>query len=586
MRAQATLRFSLGEFRVDPARRSIAGPGGTAQVEPRVMDVLVALALRAPRPVSRDELIDAVWAGAVVTDGVLTRCISILRDRLGDGRAEPRFIETLSKHGYRLLVPVTFASDDRGGAAAPGDVRTAISIAVLPFANLAGAAAGDHVCDGITELLIANLAGVAALRVIARTSSMTYKGTSKRIGEIAAELGVDYVVEGSVLGDGARIQVVVQLIEARSEMHAWAQTWTREMRDVLTMLNEIARAVAHALSARLRPAEAGRLDRKIAIAEPALQHYLKGRFFWAQRSVDAVRKAIAEFAACVDDAPDFAPAHVGLADSRILLALYSVETPGAAADAARGHLARALALDPESAETQTALGAVGLFFDWDFEEAERAFVRALALNPSYTNAHLGYGDLLIMRGEFEGGLALLREAVKLSPFDLGLNMNLGDFLVFARRPDEAVRQLEHTLAMDARFVPGRLRLAVALAVAGRSEDALAQIEEASAMAPLQPRVRETRAFVLAATGRCDEARRELEALAGERRLRYVSAWEIARAYAVMADVEPALRWLQAAIDERAPMTLFAGVHPALDAIRADPRLLPILRRGGIPLPQG
>jgi len=587
--AQPTPRFSLAEFRVDPARLCIAGPGGTAHVEPRVMDVLVALALRAPRPVPRDELIDAVWAGAVVTDGVLTRCISILRERLGDDRGTPRFIETLSKHGYRLLAPVRFAGEDARTPDLPVSqdgrwAQTPVSLAVLPFVTLAGDAIEDHVADALTELLTANLAGIASLRVIARTSSMTYKHSRKRVREIAGELDVDHVVEGSVLGQGSRIQVVVQLIEARSEMHAWVQTYMREMRDVLTLLNEIARAIADALSARLHAGERLRLDRKVALGEPALQHYLKGRFFWAQRGADAVRKAMTEFAACASDAPDFAPAHVGLADSRILLALYGIEAPIPAGEAARAHLATALALDPDSAEAQTAQGAIRLFFDWDFDDAERAFVRALALNPSYTTAYLGYGDLLMMRGDFQGGIGLMREAVKLSPFDLGLNMNLGDFLIFGRRFDEAISQLEHTLAMDARFLPGRLRLAVALALAGRKGDALARIEEASAAAPSQPRIRETRAFVLAASGRRDEARRELASLEADRSRRYVSAWEIARAYAVMADADRALRWLQAAIDERAPMTLFAGVHVALDPLRGDPRLAPILRRGGIPVP--
>lgn len=590
MCAGATPRFNLAEIRVDPARLCIVGPRGAFRIEPRVMDVLVALALRAPEPMSREDLMEAVWAHAVVSDGVLSRCISILRERLGDDRAEPRFIETLSKHGYRLLAPVTFVNDaarpqEPSASVAPPEAPATVSIAVLPFVNLAGNAADDHVVDGLTELMIANLAGVASLRVIARTSSMIYKGARKRLREIAVDLNVDYVVEGSLLRDGGRMQVVVQLIEARSEMHAWTQTYTRDLRDLLTLLNEIARAVAKAVSVRLKPAEAVRLGRRIAIGEDALQHYLKGRFFWAQRSADSLGRASAEFAACAGAAPDFAPAYVGLADCQIVLAFYGIEQPRRAAAIAREHHANALALDPDSVEVQTAGGALRLFFDWDFEGAERAFVRALALNPSYTTTYLSYGDLLMMRGEFERGLGLIREAVKLSPFDLGLNMNIGDFLIFSRRFEEAVRQLEHTLAMDERFVAGRLRLAEALALMGCGEAALAQVERACAAAPSQPRVRETRAFVLAAGGNHREASSELAALEAERNQRYVSAWEIARTYAVMSDADNAIAWLQAAIDERAPMTLFAGVHAALDPIRDDPRFAGILRSIGIPPPQ-
>ena len=581
-------KFDLAEFRVDPACRTIAGPRGASCVEPRVMDVLIALALRAPKPMSREDLIDQVWGSAFVTDGVLTRCISILRERFGDERGRPRVIETLAKHGYRLMPTVTFIEDEAlapvpATASAPMDAHRTITVAVLPFVDLRGHAADDHLADGLTELLIANLAGIASLRVVARTSSMAYKGTGKRVREITGELGVDYVIEGSLLGAGTRVQVVAQLIEGGSEMHAWTQTWTRAMRDALTLLNEVARAVANALSARLRPAENLRLARRIAIDETALRHYLKGRYFWAQRGPDPLGKAIAEFAACARAAPDFAPAHVGLADSQILLAMYGFAAPLAVAGLARAHVADTLALDPDSAEALTADGAIRLFFDWDFEPAERSFSRALALNPSYTTAYLAYGDLLMMRAEFDRGLGMMRDAVALSPLDLGLNMNLGDFLIFARRFDEAARHLEHTLEIAPGFVPGRLRLAEALALAGRHDMALAQAEIAFAEAPSLPRARETRALVFAIAGRRDEARQELAVLAAARRERYVSAWEIARAYAVMADADAAIEWLSEAIAERAPMTLFAGIHATLDPVRDDGRFPTILRGIGLPL---
>ncbi len=551
------------------------------------MDVLVALASRAPEPVSRAELLDTVWAGAVVTDGVISRCISILRDSVGDDRVGSRFIETLSRRGYRLVPPVAFAEERGAGRTSTGRASRSrpatVAIAVLPFVDLSAAAGDDPLADGLTELMIANLAGVASLRVIARTSSMVYKGARKRLREIAAELDVDYVVEGSVHRDAGRLQVVAQLIDGRSELHSWARTYTRELRDLLTLLNEIAGSVAEAVSARLVPAEAERLARRIEIGEEALLRYLTGRHFWALRSPDSLRKAGDEFAACVRLAPDFAPAYGGLADCQIVLAMYGIERPLEAAALAREHHARAFALDPSAAEVQTAQGAIALFFDWDVDAARKSFVQALASNPSYTTTHLAYGDLLMMLGEFDRGLDLVREAVRLDPFDLGLAMNLGDFLIFARRFDEAVRQLERTVAMDGRFVAGRLRLAEALALAGNGRAALAQIDLARDATDSQPRVREARAFVLAACGKRREARRELSALEAERDRRYVSAWEIARGYAVMSDIDCAIDWLRRAVDERAPMVLFSGVHAAFDPVRADLRFAGILRSVGLPL---
>lgn len=589
--------FDLGKVRVDPARLCIVGPSGPLHLEPRVMDVLVTLAERAPEPVTRGELIDAVWGDAVVTDSVLSRCISILRERLGDDRASPRFIETLSKRGYRLLAPVGRAQVRPSIGQPVGPPRPAsgvsstqpahasavstVSVAVLPFVNLAANATDEHVADGLTELLIAQLAGVASLRVIARTSSMAYKAVRKRVCDIAAELEVDYVVEGSVRCEGSRIQVVARLIEARHEANTWTHTSTLELRDLLTLLGGIAQSIADAVSARLLPAEAARLARRVSIDEGALQHYLKGRFFWAQRGPDGLRKSAEAFAACALQAPDFAPAHCGLADCEIVRALYGIAPPLPAAAAAREHHARALALDPDGPEVLTALGAMRLFFDWDFAGAERAFVRALAVNPSYTTAHLAYGDLLMTRGEFDRGLAHIRSAVRLSPFDIGLAMNLGDFLVFSRRLDEAIRQFEEALEMDELFAPARVRLAEALALAGHGAAARVHAARALAEAPGQPRVRETSALVHAATGQADEARRELAELVAVRKERHVCAWEIARGYAALTDADAAFDWIDTAIRERAPMAVFTGVHPGLDPIRQDSRFALAIERIGL-----
>lgn len=576
--------FRLGEFRVDPTRLSLEGSGAPRRIEPRVMGVLAALAERAPEPVSREALIELVWGAAAVTDSALSRCITILRKELGDDRAHPRYVETLTKNGYRLMLPVVRgelsprepdATDVRPGSRKP------VSIAVLPFVNLSGDAADEPVADGLTELVITMLGGVAAMRVIARTSSMHYKASAKRLRDIAAELGVDYVVEGSIHRVDSRIQVVAQLIEARGEARVWANRWTRELRDLLSLQRDIARSVAKSVTTRLMPVEADHLAQQATIGDTALQHYLKGRFFWSQRGADALQKACAEFAACAREAPDFAPAHTGLADSHVLRALYGIEAPLEAAVAAREHHARAFALDPQDADVQTTLGAIRLFFDWDLDGAEAALVRALGSHPSHTTARLAYGDLLVIRGEFDSGLRLLREAIRLSPFDLGLNMNLGDFFVFARRFDEAVGQFEHTLAMDPRFIPGRLRLAEAHALSGNREAAIAQAGRAFAATPALLSVREKRAFVLAACDRHRAARAELEALAAERSTDYVSAWKIARAFAVMGDADAAIAWLSTAVDERAPMTLFAAVDPALDPIRDDPQFAGVLQRIGV-----
>lgn len=572
-----TVRF--GRFELCPATRQLLVDGLPATLGARAFDVLRALIDRRERLVSKDELLDLVWPGLVVEENNLQVQISTLRKLLG-----PNAIATVPGRGYR------FAAELEGNSPASGaDDATArpatVSVAVLPFVNLTGDMADELLADGLTDLMIANLAGVSSLRVIARTSSMIYKQAHKRLRDIAAELNVEHIVEGSLSREGNQIQVVVQLIDAHSEMHEWTHTYTRALRHLLTLLREIAHAVAKAVSGRLLPAEALRLAAPVAIGEEALAHYLKGRFFWAQRSTDALRRASVEFAACAQAAPDFAPAYGGLTDCQIVLALYGIEPPQRAAALASEHLNRALALDPDSAEVQATRGAVRLFFNWDFARAERDFVHALALNPSYTTTYLSYGDLRMMRGEFEEGLRLIHQAVKLSPFDLGLNMNVGDYLIFCRRFEEASRQLESTLEMDERFVPARLRLAEAYALMGQGDAARTQSDGVFATFPSSPRVCETHAFIRAAIGDHGGARAELAGLDAERNRRYVSAWEIARAYAVMGDTDDAMRWLQTALEERAPMMLFIRVHAAFDPIRADPRFTAILRVVGIPPPR-
>lgn len=567
----ANVRF--GRFELRPGTRQLLVDAVPANLGARAFDVLHALICRRQRVVAKEELLDLVWPASVVEENNLQVQISTLRKLLGPGA-----IDTIPGHGYRFVAQV-----DADPAGATPDPAT-ISLAVLPFVSPVGDGADDYLVDGLTELMIAKLARIPSMRVIARTSSMVYKRSPKRLREIAAELGVAHVLEGSLRREGSRIQVVVQLIEARSETCEWTQAYTRELRQLLELLGEIARAVVNAVSAQSLPEEASRSTDPGAPGDAALEHYLRGRYFWAQRSPDSLHRASREFAACTEAAPDFAPAYGGLTDCQIVLAIYGIEPPLRAQALASDHLARALALDPNSAEVRTASGSVRLFFHWDFAGAEAEFRRALALNPSYTTTYLAYGDLRMMRGEPDEALRLIHEAVRLSPFDLGLSMNVGDFLLFSRRFDEAVRQLESTLERDPGFVAARVRLAEAHALAGEADAARAQAQRLLAASPSMPHVREALAFVHAATGAEPEARTELARMEAERAHRYVSAWPLARAYAVMGDADNATRWVQIGLAERTPMMLFAAAHAAFDPIRADPRFAAMIGAVGVSLP--
>lgn len=566
--------FSIGDRAVDPGLCRIVSPEGETRIEPRAMDVLVALARRSGEMVSRDELIQAVWKHPHVSDEALSRCISMLRHALGDDRVSPRFLETIPKRGYRLIGRVT---PDGTGRTDGGPV----SLAVLPFLNLSGDPADEHVADGITELLITNLACLPPLRVISRTSSMHYKGTRTRLTEIARELDVTRIMEGSVLRSARQLQVVVQLIDPATDTHLFTRTYTRDIADMLRLQNEMAWAIANEIGATLTPAARERLPRSRALDEDAMNAYLRARHFWAQRTPEAFAKAIREYEACIASAPDYAPAYAGLTLTLEVMAFYGVVPASTVVGRARQMADRAMALDSDSAESLTAAACVKLFFDWQIDAAEPIVRAAIVQNPSYDMARLCYGDLLLFRHDFDSALREINLAIRYNPFDLGLQMNVGDFLIFARRYDEAKAQLRRTLDIGPHFWPARCRLAEVLALCGEGTAAKAELARATEDIPVA-RAHQPWAFVHAMLGESEPARKLLAAIETERTQRYVPPWELARGYAALGDADQAFRWIDIGINERAPLMIALGIHSGYDRIRDDPRFRERLARIGLP----
>jgi TolB-like protein/DNA-binding winged helix-turn-helix (wHTH) protein/Tfp pilus assembly protein PilF len=569
--------FRLGEVTVDAAGGRIIRPDGEIRVEPRAMAVLMVLARASGRPVSRDTLIDAVWKHSYVTDESLSRCISLLRSALGDTPVQPRYLQTLPKLGYRLLVP-------------PQPVVVAgpqtASVLVLPLLNLCGHASDEHLADGLTELLIANLAIVPRLSVISRTSAMHYKGTRAKLTDIARELAVDYVVEGSLLRSDSELQVVVQLIDPTTDRHLYARTYRRAFADALRLLNEAAWCLAEEIAARIepdatRPEPTARRPAPPPLNEDAMRAFMLARHFWAQRTPDGFARAVREYETCLAVEPAFAPARAGIADTLLTSALYGLRPPAEVAARARAEAARALADAPDSAEAVGAAGGVALFFDWNLPRAAELFRRALALNPSHDMARLGLADALAFGGDIDGGLREMYLAVQAGPFDLGLQMNLGDFLLWARRYDEAIAQFRRTLELGPHFVLARCLLAETLALMGRPEAARAELRLAAAYLP-PTRLARARAFVEAVLGDRTQAQEALALLEAERRDRYLPASEFARVYAALGDANAAFEWIDRAIEERTPRMLQLGIGPAYDRIRDDPRFAARLERIGLP----
>jgi len=454
------------------------------------------------------------------------------------------------------------------------------SVVVLPFADRAADAEGQYICDGLTELLIARLAGIRALSVISRTTAMQYRDTDKKIPQIAGELNVTHLIEGSVLRIGEQLQIVVQLIDGRTDRHVWAETYARSAGDLLNLMNEVAGAVADEVKVKLRPEEEARLARGETIDPVALDAYLKGRHHLSRRTAANFEKALVCFHESIDIAPQFALPYTGIADIHIMSGLYGFKPPKESFPLALANAEKAVELDPQAAEARTSRASVRMFHDWDFAGAEEDYLQSLALNPSYATTHLAYGDLLWVFERGEEALEHIREAVRLDPLDLGMNMNLGDFLYFDGRFADSAEQHRKVLAMNPKFFPSQARLAKALACAGDGDGAHAALDTLKEVAPA-PVFLETAAVAHGILGERDEARTALEdwqkAGAG-----YLSPLPVAWAYGALGDRDAAIEWLEKSIDERSPALIVSHVQPAFRSLAGDPRYQKILDRIGIP----
>jgi TolB-like protein/DNA-binding winged helix-turn-helix (wHTH) protein len=447
-------RLGFGVFEVDLRDRQLTKRGLRIRLQEQPFQVLAMLLERPGEVVTRDELRNRLWPNTVVEfDHGLNKAISKIREVLGDSVESPRFVETVARRGYRFLADVAMidipdrqreptpdalanpsdtAPVDRtdAGASSKQAVRPYIwslvfglalvltvslswilysknqslpkirSLAVLPMENLSGDPSQDYFADGMTDQLIASLGQISALRVISRTSVMTYKGVRKPLAQIAGELNVDAVVEGSVLRSGDQVRITAQLIQASADKHIWAQSYEGEIRDTLVLQNRVARAIAEQILVTLNRHEQAALGNSRAVNPEAYEAYLTGRYYWNKRTGDGLKRAIDHFNRAIDKDPNYAQAYTGLADSYALSGdwEYGLLSPDDAFPKAKTAATKSLVLDDNLAEAHTSLAFVLDLYDWNWELAEHEYKRAIALNPSYATAHHWYAWHLIVMG--------------------------------------------------------------------------------------------------------------------------------------------------------------------------------------------
>ena len=467
------------------------------------------------------------------------------------------------------------------------------SLAVLPLANLSGDPEQEYFADGMTEELITDLSKIGSLKVISRTSVMQYKDARKPLREIGRELGVDGVIEGSVRRVGDRVRITAQLIYAPSDTHLWAESYDRDLHDVLKLQGEVAQVIANEVNAKVTPQEQARLSGKRPIDPEAYQAYLQGRYYWNKRTEEDIRKAIGYFQRAINKEPNYALAYAGLADSYLVLSLYSSAPWQDTYRQAKAAATKALEIDDNLAEAHATLASTRAGEQWDLAGALTELARAIQLNPNYATGHQWYAEYLICSGDGEKAIAEIRRAQELDPLSLVINSTYGYILLQARRYDDALAQARKTLGMDANFYLGHQLLAEVYEQRGMFEESVTERQKAATLAGENAEEAGRRALLL----RSAYAKKGAKAYWQERlqlamkdakqskdlpyELTDSSPYRLAVLNARAGRNEAAIGLLQKAFDERDYGLYYLKTAPALDGLRSDPRVASLMLRIGV-----
>ena len=580
----------FGAFEVDVKAGELRKNGRRVHIQDKPFQLLHALLERSGDVVTREELYRQLWPADTYVDfdRGLNNAANKLRTALGDSAEDPRFIETVGRRGYRFTgtidTPPGLTRPDlparagsNGASAAPAQIvhplaRHVRSLAVLPLANLSSDPEQEYFSDGMTDLLITQLAGIQSLRVISRQSTVRYKGSQTAMPAIARELGVDALIEGTVLRSGGRVRISVQLIHGSEDCHLWRGYWERDLRDVFVVQAEIARAVADVVAATVTREEASRLARVANINPAAHDAYLKGRFCSRQRTREGLLKSVDYYRQAIAIEPGFAQAHAAMAESCGPLGYLGFQPPDVASPAMRAAATRALELEPDLVEGLSALAACEAFHEWRWRDAEAHFQRAIAVNPNYPIAHSWYGLQLEIEGRHQESLVARLRGLDLDPLWLRAQVNVGWALFMVGRRDEAVTRLRNALDLDSTFFFARQALGIIALCDRRQDEAVRHFEV------IADRERGSLVHALANAGRHDEARARWLELEQQSAREYVSPVQFALAHLGLGDVSAALSAVEHGVDIRAVDLAATHVDPRFSALAGEPRFIAAARR--------
>jgi TolB-like protein/DNA-binding winged helix-turn-helix (wHTH) protein/Flp pilus assembly protein TadD len=612
--ASAPQAYEFGPYRLEPPTHRLLRNREPIPLTPKAFDVLLALVQRRDRVVDKAELMRVVWPDSFVEEANLSQTIFVLRKTLGEGPDGRPYIETVPRRGYRfgaevreetvtpaargdrfagwrgsrtawtaaaVLIAAALAwfgsSGTRWTSGAPSRIE---SLVVLPFGNLSNDQQQDYLADSMTDSLITSLSQIRGLRVISRTSATTYKSTRKTVPQIARELNVDAVVEGTVQRSAGRVKWNLKLIEASTDRTLWAQSYERDLQDALEPYNEIARTIAARTAVTLTDRESARLAETTRVHPKVYEAYLKGRYFWNQRSEPDMRKAIEQFEEALRLDPEYAPAHAGLADSYALYGSYGWMLDGGSPwTRALAAAEKALQLDERLADAHTSRARIALNYELDWTSAGEGYRRALELNPGYANAHHWYGYYLMLTGRVKEGDAEMRRALELDPLSPIINANIGMGFYMARQFDAAIAHWQKALEMHRNYRPLHLYMTSAYVGKKMYREAVAELQKSLALTGAGPEESAIMAYIYARMGRTEDARALLSEIlsSGD-----APPYYVALAYVGLGQNDHAFKWLDKTVQERSGPFNEVNADSMFDPLRPDPRFAVLLRRMGLP----
>src|SRR5688500_18186496 len=591
--------YEFGPYRLEASTRRLARGDELVPLTPKAFDILLALVERRDRVVDKTELMKIVWPDSFVEEANLSQTIFVLRKTLGDAADGGQYIETVPRRGYRFVADVRAiaaakqtvvppaspapASNRRtawwtiAAAAAvllivawrwPATTDAPIrSIAVLPLANLSGQASEQYFADGLSDALLSDLAPIESLRVVARTSTLRYRDTAQSSADVGRELGVDGLVTGSVVRSGQRVRINIQLLHAASDRHVLARDYERQLPDVLALQREIARTVADEVRAVLTPEERTRLSRTRVVEPRALDEYLKGSFEFNKRTRDGFLAAVAHFEKATAIDPGFATAYSGLADAYTLLVGFLHAAPRVALPKAEAAAMKALELNPDLGDAYVSLGYIRFRYDYDWPRGEKAFKRAVALNPSSELAHHWYALSLGWSDRAADARVEIERALLLDPLSTATLTSSALIHYSAREYDQAIAVFERVLSIEPDNIVAFRRRGWAYQMLGRHAEAVASFERASALSGRDFIELASLGRGYAMAGRRSDARQIIDEMRKRDPSGDLTAYSIAEVFAALGDADNALRWLDRAHAARSIWFIFLKTEPLFDALR-------------------